>query len=429
MGSSLNVESGAATVGNWGQGSLTITNGAQVVAGDFDNHGIGMDVGRGANGNGTVSVQDVYEFDGDGNLSQSVFTASNLTVNSGALAVGYNGLGVLNISNGGVVTASGTDNIHSGLYVGYSNGSNGTINVDGVRTSANLDVFDDSSSQLLVTFDAGIIGHSGQGTLNLTNGGYANFSGEDHADIGLYIGNNSDGTGTVNVDGMSGQDFGPPISHPSIPFGTPSEMDVTSGALIVGASGTGILNVTNGGYVDVAGNDGNIIGLYLGANCGSTGTVTVDGVNTSGLGLALTHPANFGGVRSELDVDNGAVVVGGNGYGHLNITNGAIVNIDGTTGNGNGLFIGQGGHGSGDVNIDGVFTFQILHGPFLVEKSELDVNDGATIVGFDESGNLTVTNGGLALLSGTDANGRVAAYLGYNCNVNGNLTVTGIRHL
>ncbi len=426
LGSMLKVNSGALTVGNWGQGSLTIANGAQVIARDYDNNGIGMYLGRGANGIGNVTVQDVYEFDGAGNLDASVLAASALTINSGALAVGYSGVGVLTVANGGQVTAAGTDNIDSGLYVGYNNGSTGTVTVDGVRISVNSSVFDDTRSTFSITNDAGIIGHSGTGTFTVSNGALATFGSTDSNSVGLYIGNNSDGSGTVNVDGGYAPLINPTIAHPSVVQFISSELDVTSGALVVGASGTGVLNVTNGGYANISGLDASNIGLYLGANGSSTGTVNVDGVAVVTNIPNVVQPAGFpfGTFRSKLDVNGGATIVGGNGYGNLNITNGGVVNLSGNDGNGNGLFIGQGGDGSGDVNVDGVFIDLIPHGPFIRESSNLNVSGGAAFIGYSGSGNLTISNGGSAFLSGNDAN-LVAAYLGYNSGVVGNLTVTG----
>ncbi|MBN2579481.1 MAG: hypothetical protein JXB10_10855 [Pirellulales bacterium] len=91
-------------IGYSGIGNLNITNGGNVSGKEY------VYIGYNSGSTGTVTV--------DG--------AGSKWTNSNKLYVGYSGIGYLNITNGGNVPAS-TD----GEYIGYSSGSTGTVTVDG----------------------------------------------------------------------------------------------------------------------------------------------------------------------------------------------------------------------------------------------------------------------------------------------------------
>jgi len=129
-------------------------------------------------------------------------------VNSGYLNVGQIGNGILNITNGGVVS----NNVYG--QIGYIVGSTGVVNVDGVGSTW-------SNAEYL------FVGRRGQGTLNITNGGAVSNT------LG-YIGHENNTTGEVTVDGAG------------------STWKNTS-SLYVGYSGGGTLSITNGGLVSVVG--------------------------------------------------------------------------------------------------------------------------------------------------------------------------------
>jgi T5SS/PEP-CTERM-associated repeat protein len=151
--------SGPLYVGEYGMGTLGITNGGKVNS-DYSYSYIGTDSGS----NGTVTV--------DG--------AGSTWTNSRDLYVGYNGTGTLNITNGGKVN-SGSSSYSSSI--GCSIGSNGTVTVDGVGSTW-------TNSGLYV-------GYRGTGTLSITNGGTV--------DVGGNVGLAEDGTatGTINlIDGV-----------------------------------------------------------------------------------------------------------------------------------------------------------------------------------------------------------------------------------
>ena len=130
------------------------------------------------------------------------------------------------------------------------------------------------------------IGYYGSGTLNVSNFGNVDVSGEDGSDgVAVYLGRHGGSSGTLSLD-------------------TNSTMSVDNGALAVGYLGTGTLSITNGGNLDVAGEDKNF-GVYLGYNGSATGTATVD--------------------DSSFYIDNGALAVGYNGTGVLTIQNGGYM--------------------------------------------------------------------------------------------------------
>jgi T5SS/PEP-CTERM-associated repeat protein len=109
--SSLQVENGVLTIGNYGNGKLYVTNGAEV---DSVSLVIGAQSGVFGDTSGEVTV--------DGKASPS--DPSTLSVVG--IGVGQSGTGKLNIKNGGNVLVSGPGNVAIGIFTG----SNGTVKVD-----------------------------------------------------------------------------------------------------------------------------------------------------------------------------------------------------------------------------------------------------------------------------------------------------------
>jgi T5SS/PEP-CTERM-associated repeat protein len=120
-----------------------------------------------------------------------------------------------------------------------------------------------------------------------------------------------------------------------------------SGTAVIGGSGTGTLNVIDGGKVT----DG---GTAIGQNPGSTGTVDVSG---SGSSVA----------------DKGTAVIGAGGSGTLDVVNGGKVNDAATE-------IGQNPGSSGNVVVDG--------------KTSSLSDTGSATIGDRGAGTLDITNGG-----------------------------------
>ncbi|MCD4824621.1 MAG: PEP-CTERM sorting domain-containing protein [Phycisphaerae bacterium] len=241
-------------IGNSGSGTLNIFNGGSVVSNDnMPSAPSSSYIGYNSGSTGTVTVE------GEG----SSWEIDNLYV-------GHSSSGAMNIINGGSVVSGSTPVPDPHAYIGYNSGSTGTVMVDGPGSTW--------------TLPGGlIVGHSGSGTLNVTNSGSVGNSSMFSEDN--YIGYNSGSTGTVTVNG-SGSTWTVPRN------------------LTVGYFGSGTLNISNGGSVEIT---GDMMGSYIGYNSGSTGEVTVNG-----LGSTLTV--------------SDSLWIGWEGSGTLNITGGGRVN-------------------------------------------------------------------------------------------------------
>jgi fibronectin-binding autotransporter adhesin len=190
----------------------------------------------------------------------------------------------------------------------------------------------------------GFVGYTAAGTLTVDGGSGlpCNYG---------YIGYYSVATGVVNVTG-SGSTW-------------------TSSALYVGESGSGTLNITNGG--SVGSNGDNSIGKWS----GSTGTVTVDGAGSKWTG------------------DMG-IMVGDSGSGTLKITNGG--RVSGSFGR-----IGYYGGSTGTVTVDG--------------SGSMWTNSQSLFVGYSGTGTVTQTGG-------TNSVGNTLDF-GYSSTGNGTYNLNG----
>ncbi|MBN2580696.1 MAG: hypothetical protein JXB10_17050 [Pirellulales bacterium] len=296
--------------GAYGTGTLNITNGGDVVSNDYSYIGF-------LNGSGTVTV------DGCG---------STWTYNNHSFYVGYSGNGTLNVLNGGSV-----NNNASILSIGYSSDLTGRVTVDGVGSKL-------TCSRLLY------VGENGCGTLNISNGGVVS------SDLGIqsFIGRNSGSTGTITVDG----------------FG--SIWTCFSNLLFVGYCGNGTLNITNGGAV--MGETYSYHACYIGYDNISMGTVTVDGSGSTWKDLTT-------------------LTIGYSGSGTLNLTNGGSVCNSF-------CILGYCNGSSGTVTIDGA-------GSILINKGDL-------YIGNSGSGTLNINNDGVVSVAGD-------TYVGYKSDSQGTI--------
>jgi len=291
---SLNVGADLA-VGGLGNGTLTVTNGAQVS--DFSGEvGYTINSHPGVSGNATV----------DG--------AGSSWTHASDLHVGY-GTGTLTISNGATVS-SGFGHLAS--FPESPGRSNGTVTVTG------------TGSTWTNSFDLWV-GENGTGTFNVSNGGSVS-NGEG------CIGCNFGADGTANVDG-AGSTW------------------TTGGFFYVGENGSGVLNITNGGQVNSNGSfayiswdeqsqssvtiDGtgslwnNFQGLYVGFNGHAMLTITNGGHMTNGTFANVGFSAGANGTVTVSGpgsnfTTSGALSIGGNvsgagGTGLLQLDAGATV--------------------------------------------------------------------------------------------------------
>jgi T5SS/PEP-CTERM-associated repeat protein len=365
-----------------GTGSLTVDSGGSLTFSTGDTF---LFVGRNQSSSSTMTVE------GGGTVS-GVFTAQigrdgsngSLTVDGAGSAITISGssatrgaglgvgvvstpalaptlgpstMGALTVQNGGKVTVSTDNNVNGGLSVGV-NGAAGNVTVAGAGSQITIA---GNNSNLTTELGGGFaVGRSGAGTLNIQTGGQVviNDTGSG-GQAGLAIGGapiqvangEQPGTGTVIVSG------------------TGSQLKVQSphGFITSGYSGTGTLNVLNGGTATAE-------GLTLGRSTGSLGTVSLSGSSSS---ITLSGNDISGGTGARLQV-------GGSGTGNMSISNGAELFINPTTVNG-GVYLGGTGNLPG-----GVGTMTVSGGSQVLVSGTGD----KLIVGRNGTGSLTITGGG-----------------------------------
>ena len=325
--------SGNLYVGNSGRGTLAISNGATVTSGngyygDAVGNGVGSvgsitisgagskwtgagDIYVGNNGNGTVSLTNgatvLAETEGAGIAGGSCVgyqpTSTGVLSVDGAgsswtsrysFSVGYKGNGTLQITNGGSVTA--------GPYIGFNSGSTGVVTVSGTGSTWALG-------------GALYVGYSGGGTLNLANGGSVVVAGPTHVadnagSSGVVNFGSGGGTlttqtlwtsapallgiGTVNAKGLvtdvnllfdsthgASQTFTMNEPGQNVTVNLDLSNPSTAGDFGVGYTGSGSAAIRDGVTV-------NCQSAYLGYQSGSSGAMTV-----TGTGSQLSNSSGF----------------------------------------------------------------------------------------------------------------------------------------
>jgi T5SS/PEP-CTERM-associated repeat protein len=321
------------TIGNRGNGTLSIQNGGK--ANTYSDIALGATVGS----TGTVTVNGV----------------GSTWTNSGGVDVGYSGTGTLLIQNGAVV-------------------SMGTISTVGRRTGSTGRVTVDGAGSTWTNSNSTYVGDSGNGTLNIRNGGKV-------IDYNGYVGRLAGSIGSATVDGNG-------------------SIWANSNDLIVGNGGAGTLTIQNGGKVS------NVSGS-LGSGISSTGTATVDGV-----GSIWTSSGNF--------------YVGNFGTGTLTIRNGGMVSLAGpariadqvgSTGTLNiGAASGQVAAAPGSVTGPSV-QFGVGTGKLVFNHTAADYAFAPSISG---AGSMRVESG-TTILTGTNTYTGTTSVTGGTLRVNGSL--------
>ncbi|RVA34424.1 autotransporter outer membrane beta-barrel domain-containing protein [Mesorhizobium sp. M7D.F.Ca.US.004.03.1.1] len=328
--------SGSLTVGNYGAGTLAITNGGAV----------GNDAAYVGNSVGSTGMV-------------AVAGAGSTWTNSGSLNVGNHGTGTLTVSSGGTVSSDSA-------YVGKAAGSTGAVTVDGVGSTWT------NSVNLL------IVGHSGTGSLTISNGGTVNSAMS-------YVGNYS--VGTAMVDGAGSTWNG-------------------SSALYVGVSGGGVgtLTIQGGGTVK------NTVG-HLGNSVGSTGTATVDGAGSSWINSSALFIGTGG--TGTLTVSNGGTIQSAGGFvGNVSTGMGAVTvgGANSIWANSGDLYVGNLGTGTLNVLNSGTVSNAwgyLGYNPGSTGTATVDgtgstwTSSAGLAVGLDGAGTLTISNGGAVFAGGT----------------------------
>ncbi|MDR3660502.1 MAG: Hint domain-containing protein [Mycobacterium sp.] len=389
----LDTGGGPLAIGNHGTGALSVTNGGTVLVGsDTSVTGFSFGAVLGNQNTGGVPSSGSLSVSGNG-TAESLFT-----VQSGDLVIGNGGSGIADIQNNGSLSvAAGT------IYLGGHGGGNpgagpgGTLDVFGGQVQAaglwivnqgttglssvsiafggTVDL--DASPTLSAAFnlDSGSVEISGGGMLSLDASGTAEIG-----NAALTIDNN----GTLQfAAGYIGSGYQLTIGNGSM-SGSASTVTVenngwldASGPISIGQSNSGTLTVgANASVIDGKVGSGEPWSAVVGNN--SAGTLTVGGGN-----------AQF--------IASGAMAVGLNSSGALDVQQGGLISVGGE------LDVGGSplrlSNGTGEITVDGGGE---VGGARVSVAGDIVVGDNATLPGTDS---LTVANGGSLYAAGT-------AYLG-----------------
>lgn len=236
-----------------------------------------------------------------------------------------------------------------------------------------------------------IVGIAATGSLevnaNATGNGFTTVTGNFSGSTGLVAGFAAGSNGSVLVNGN----------------GTAGSATITTKSIIAGSSGgTGSLTVQNGGLVQATGS-GNVVQA---GNSNSTGTILVDGANSSLTSAARIQIGGFTSSSGTMTVSNGAHVTSGTNPGFADgvvevgtgdgATGSVTVSGTGSTLTTNGLIVGS-GNVAGSIANTGGLTIQ--NGGKVVASSASNF-DGAVSVGSKTGSQITVTGAGSTLQVG-----------------------------
>ncbi|MEM7057621.1 MAG: cadherin-like domain-containing protein [Pseudomonadota bacterium] len=240
----------------------------------------------------TLTVTSQSEIAGDyvtGQISVGQQGVGALQVSNGGAVVSREfqiaaggGTGTVNVTTGGTITVTGTnETAYQGVRIG--NGGRGYLTIDGVGSSVTSrgdanpigsdDGFPDGITESSGRFRIGAYSY---GKVDITNGGSAN---------GFFVelGRGPGGQGYLTIDGY-GSSF-----NASNEFGTfyTGSGSLTGGFVRLGSYGGsyGRAEITNGGAVNVINEPGTVAdepGIDLGRRVGATGVLLVDGDDGSG---------------------------------------------------------------------------------------------------------------------------------------------------
>ena len=380
-----------------GTGTLNILDGGDVGS-------LSVEIGRRDDANGTVNVSGAGSTltvnDAYGQFG--FYLGNDYTNSAGTLRVGrQNADGVLNVTNGGAVNIFNTDGVTDSprLDIARGVGSTGYVTVSGTGSEINV-----TQNGLTDGSSPGIrVGAGGYATLTVEDGGAINITGDDsflgvsdRFGYGDYSGKTSRVTiqtgGVINVTG--GDEDGGFVQVGQVNGqrgrmtidGAGSQLNLTSsedpglaqGAFLsIGNRSEGFLSVTNGGQINIDGNNGESPGINIGrgeddGSVQASGTLIIDGVGSS---------VNVFGDNLSEDSSSGFIAVGSrpNAEGDLRITDGGALTM---TGANSVLAIGNREGADGSVSVTGVGSALLVGGEIQVGTSgdgDLEVSLGATL--------------------------------------------------
>jgi len=301
----------------------------------------------------------------------------DLSGSIGALGAGYTASGSLTIA---------TNTSSTNGYVGYLQGSSGTVTV---------------SASKWTTTSSSFIGYSGNGTLNITNGGTVSISSSSGY---LYIGDTSTSTGVINVDGAS------------------SRLLAASSPIYIGYAGNGTLNIANGAAVSAT-------AVYVGNTNGSNGASSGQ-LNFGAGGGTLTTKSLY--IAPSQVSGTGSIVANGivgditltltSANQTIALTSGVNVSLSASSSGD----LGVGYFGTGSLTISGATIssargylgqYRGATGTATVSGANSRWNVTSLNVGFNGDGSLFIANGGTVSSSSS-------SFLGENGNTNGTVTIS-----
>ncbi|MFD2651661.1 autotransporter outer membrane beta-barrel domain-containing protein [Brucella rhizosphaerae] len=257
---------------------------------------------------------------------------TNWKLNEGII-VGNTGVGTLTLNNASISHTSmppGSVINPITLYIGVGADADGTVNVTGPLATVDLVVPSLNNAAV-------IVGGDGKGELNIS-GGARFYSISDN-----IVGQGSTGNGTINISGANSRLAG-------------------SLNLFIGYSGKGELNITNGGGIYSLDTDfiSNSVGLFVGENEGSVGSVMVSGIGSL---------FNSGDMNDTYVSQN----IGGFGTGSITISDGGVMTISSVS-----TSVGYGTTGKGDVLVTGAGSVWSIYGGPANAPSSVAIGSSGT---------------------------------------------------
>ena len=418
---------GSGTVTISGAGSKLTLAGAAVYSA---NSSASLSVGN--RGNGTMTVQN--------NAAVTLTGAqAHLLVGDGNGLAGPGGTGTLIIRSGGDVTVTNTDLINQSgaIDIGNNQFGNGTVTVTGAGSTLTAAGTDPSIN----------VGNYGTGVLNVQAGGTV-------VSLFMAVGNQNGSHGTLNITGAGSKVVLSNDTHT-----TGFDGDIYGGGIAVGrqAGSSGVMNITAGGVLELRNTTNeNAPSLRIGNQQGAVGVVTIDGLGTA------VNITQTGGIPN-LFRGGAFVGVGGRGDGTLTVSNNAQINMTGeyglfrvSRGNTDGeigaparavlseafiqsgadvtlnmtggtyyganALIGNRTNGNGRLTIDGNGSTLTVHGD---NAGNLDAEKASLIVAGQGQGELIISNGADVAVNGGDDQRPLLA-VGQGSNSLGTLTISGV---
>jgi len=435
QGSSWNI-TGDVTVGLDGTGTLTVKDGNILKT-----NGGNITLGENTGSTGTFVV------DGAG----SGFDMSGGT--NGQLTIGVDGAGILQVQNGASVTlgstvlGSGTQGTGEISVIGSGSGPVSSVVINGTLTVGGSSSGSGPTQSSPQGLDGGILSISGGGSVSVMNGdlvvardagstGEIDISGQNSR---LTIANNANliigkaGLGTMNISNQATLTVNALTISQNGPTGNPAQESkvmitgntqggvqtilTVTGALTVGDSGTGELDVTGGAVLQT------FQTVNVGNQSASMGTVSVTGNSTWN---ATGGQINIGvSGTGTVDLQSGAVLENANnvsiaatdGIGTLNVTTASAGMNSLNLGGGNGfaltsysvLSIMQGGSvhsntlaigGNSAITVDGQGGPSNTPSSLSVGSLSFSANVLNAAITVSNGGQFTVTSGNIATPGG-----------------------------